>query len=1182
MKKFVYLTNADTEVLALRSAWEELPGDFGLTVRQVDTLAGVDDLLDEARIVVIRLLGGARASRWFPLLAAGCQARGIPFVSYPGDNALDAEMMASATVTAGVWEEGFRYLIEGGVRNLSNFACFLSDTVTRTGYGFAPVEPLDAFGRLMTRTHPESRGRIAVVIYRAHVISGNLSFVRELVDIALHNHLSIDVYYTYSLRVGDDESSVIDLIAEHQPDVVVATVLAGGHAEALAWEAGQLARLEVPVIQALIATTPRAVWYESQAGLRPIDVAMNVAMPEFDGRIITVPIAFKELTDDDEEFGAAISAYRLDAERCQRLMGYIDRLVRLRVKANSDKRIALVLSAYPTKRSRLGNAVGLDTPASLMVLAERMRQEGYVIEGLPSDANELMALLGDLIDYEHPAVRAGGGVHLDGETYRAWFGTLPEELRQAVIQSWGPPPGDIYLQDGRLVFPALQFGNLTVAVQPPRGYGENPIAIYHSPELPPTHHYLAFYYWLASVVDVDALCHLGKHGTAEWLPGKSVGMGPTCYPDIVLGELPVVYPFVINDPGEGTQAKRRTHAVLIGHLVPPMTRAESYGDLARLEMLMDEHQRISALDPTKLPAIRAQIWELIETARLHEDMGVSETPNVEQDLFDEFLLHVDGYLCELKDSLIRGGLHILGDAPKGRALIDMLAAITRVPQLDAPALRPLLAKGSQPSSSRIAVDEDDERVTEVLWAYAEHDFDVSSFDDPALCRSLGLEHPLDDQLRAVLTWIGAVLVPNLLATTGEVDALLGALAGRAVPSGPSGAPTRGMAHALPTGRNFYSVDPRSLPTQISFLTGQRLAEALVEQFRGEHEGKYPRSIGVVLWGTAAMRTGGDDVSTVLALLGVRPRWDPISHRITSLEVVTLEELARPRVDVTCRISGFFRDAFPGAIDLLDEAFELIAKETSEGTAMNPVAAAGTVERIFGPSPRSYGSGILPLLESRSWHDDQDLSEVYLTWSGFSYSRSGYGVPNRSGLEARLRVVEVAYKAQDNREHDIFDSDDYLQDHGGMVAAARALGARDVRGYFGDSANPGDPKVRSIEEEAARVVRSRVLNPKWLDAMMVHGYKGAFEMAATVDYLFGYDATAHVAKDWMYDAVHDSYVNDAKRQEFLTAVNPTALVSICERLLEAHERGMWQASPTRVADLRRTIVGIEGDMEDEQR
>ncbi|WP_298445129.1 cobaltochelatase subunit CobN [Ferrimicrobium sp.] len=1180
MEKFVYLTNADTEVLALRSVWEDLGEDFGLVVRQIDTLTEVDDLIDHARIVVVRLLGGAQASRWFLQIVARCRQRDIPLVSYPGDNALDREMMEASTVSAGIWEEGFRYLVEGGVANLGNFVRFLSDTVTRTGYGFGALEEVPAFGCLMRTAHDEPVGRIAVIIYRAHVISGNLSFVRDLVDVAVQNRLAIDVYYAYSLRVGEGESSVVGLISETPPDVILATVLAAGHADALAWEAGGLADLGVPVLQALIATTPRSQWQESQAGLRPVDVAMNVAMPEFDGRIITIPIAFKELIDEDEGFGANISAYRLDHERTQRLMDLTLRLVRLRHKENATKRIAIVLSAYPTKRSRLGNAVGLDTPASLMALARRMEQEGYHILGLLDDADTLMARLGDLIDYEHPSVRSGGGIALPVDTYTRWFHTLPDELQTAVIANWGPPPGSIYLEDDRLVFPALQFGNLTVAIQPPRGYGENPIAIYHSPELPPTHHYLAFYHWLEAIADVDALCHLGKHGTAEWLPGKSVGMGPTCYPDTILGALPVIYPFVINDPGEGTQAKRRTHAVLVGHLVPPMTRAESYGDLARLEMLMDEHQRISALDPEKLPAIRAEIWNLIEAARLHEDMGVTDTPDVEQDLFDDFLLHVDGYLCELKDSLIRGGLHILGDPPVGQALIDMLVAITRMPQLNAGALRPLVTGGST-TPTRLEMDEDDERVTELLWAYADHRYDMKIFDDFDFCQSLGLEYPLGDELREVLQWIGAVLVPNLEATTGELDAVLAALKGQAIAAGPSGAPTRGMAHALPTGRNFYSVDPRSLPTQISFLTGQRLAEAMVLRFVAEHDGRYPRSVGVVLWGTAAMRTGGDDISTVLALLGVWPEWDQISHRVNGLRVVPIEELGRPRVDVTCRISGFFRDAFPGAIDLLDEAFELVAKETSEGE-LNPVAQAGVTERIFGPSPRSYGSGILPLLESRSWHDDRDLSEVYLTWSGFSYSRSGHGVPNRRLLEQRLETLEVAYKAQDNREHDIFDSDDYLQDHGGMVAAARALGARDVQGYFGDSADPQRPRVRGIEEEAARVVRSRVLNPKWLDAMMNHGYKGAFEMAATVDYLFGYDATAHVAKDWMYDAVQDSYVDDSNRRAFLTKVNPTALVSICERLLEAHERGMWAASPERISDLRRAIVGIEGDLEADAR
>jgi cobaltochelatase CobN len=747
-----------------------------------------------------------------------------------------------------------------------------------------------------------------------------------------------------------------------------------------------------------------------------------------------------------------------------------------------------------------------------------------------------MAELIDAFSYEKESLtreqlrRAPG--RWSSDAYREWFAGLPIPLQETMTEAWGEPPGAVYRDGDDLVFPGLDLGGVLVTVQPPRGFGEDPIAVYHSPDLPPTHHYLAFYRWLEEGWGADAVVHAGKHGTLEWLPGKGVGLSAGCFPDAALGDLPLMYPFVVNDPGEGTQAKRRAHAVIIDHLLPPMTRAETYDDLARLETLMDEHAQVASLDPSKLPAIRRQVWDLLVEAEIHRDLGLEAMPG--EDEFDDTLLHVDGYLCELKDAQIRGGLHVLGRPPEGEAELDLVLALTRLPQGDVPPLRD---------------DADGRRDTDAAEARAR----AALAEVQAAGWRYDGDHP-------TLRWVCERLVPSLGRTTDETANLLAALDGRYVPAGPSGAPTRGMAHVLPTGRNFYSVDPKAVPSKLAWDVGRKLADALIQRHLDE-EGRCPESVGLVVWGTAAMRTGGDDIAEALALLGVRPVWAAESGRVVGVELIPDDELGRPRVDVTLRISGFFRDAFPHVVHLVDEA----------------VALAGFDDdpRIFGAKPGAYGSGILPLLESRDWRTDDDLAAVYTAWGGYSYGRAGMGLPAAEAMQRRFSAIEVAVKNQDNREHDIFDSDDYLQDHGGMVATIRALTGTQPKAWFGDSANPAEPKVRSLTEEAARVVRTRVLNPKWIGAMQRHGYKGAFEMAATVDYLFGYDATAQVVEDWMYERVTDAYVGDPGVRKFFEESNPWALRSISERLLEAQERGMWEASDQALSTLRSALLEAEG-------
>jgi cobaltochelatase CobN len=1095
--------------------------------------------------------------------------------------------------------EAHGYLAQGGPGNLTELYRFLSDTVLLTGEGFEPPAVAPDWGLLERVPRTDTGPRVAVLYYRAHHLAGNTAFVEALctaIEDAGGQALPV---FTSTLRSVDP--GLLDRLTS--ADALVVTVLAAGGSRPAtaqaggdddAWDVGALAELDVPVIQGLCLTRSRAEWAADDDGLTPLDVGNQVAIPEFDGRLISVPFSFKE-TDAD-----GLTSYVADPERAARVAGTAVAHARLRHTPPGERRVVLMLSAYPTKHARIGNAVGLDTPASVVRLLAAMAGQGYDVGPLdgPHALPGLADLDGDAL--VHALIAAGGQdpdwlteeqlsgnpVRIPAAEYRAFFDTLPADLREAMVQHWGEPPGSLFVDGDDLVFAALRAGNVVVMVQPPRGFGENPIAIYHDPDLPPSHHYLAAYWWLRSTFRAHAIVHVGKHGNLEWLPGKTVGMSASCAPDAAIGDVPLIYPFLVNDPGEGSQAKRRAHATLVDHMVPPMARADSYGDIARLEQLLDEHANVAAMDPAKLPAVRAQIWTLIQAAKLDHDLGLNERP--EDDHFDELVLHVDGWLCEIKDSQIRDGLHVLGVAPAGPDRVHLVLAMLRARQIwggsvALPGLREAL--GLPEGASRTDTDAVERAATALVAGMEQCGWSAESVTavvEEVLGRS-------DDAVAAVLRFAVAEVVPRLERTTDELDAVLHALDGGYIPAGPSGSPLRGLVNVLPTGRNFYTVDPRAIPSRLAWETGQAMAESLLERYRAD-TGDFPPSVGLSVWGTSAMRTSGDDVAEVLALLGVRPLWDDASRRVTGLEPIPLDELGRPRIDVTVRISGFFRDAFPHVVTMLDDAVTLVAglDEPSEQNFVKAhvdadLTAHGdrrrATTRIFGSKPGAYGAGLLPLIDSRNWRDDADLAEVYAVWGGYAYGRGLDGVAARPDMETAYRRIAVAAKNVDTREHDIADSDDYFQYHGGMVATVRALTGSAPAAYIGDSTRPESVRTRSLTEETARVFRARVVNPKWLAAMRRHGYKGAFELAATVDYLFGYDATTGVVDDWMYEKLTEAYVLDPENREFLERANPWALHGIAERLLEAVDRKMWAApDPQLLAALQQAYLDTEGDLE----
>ncbi|MEV6558790.1 cobaltochelatase subunit CobN [Nocardia sp. NPDC051756] len=1199
------LSTSDTDLLSARASGAEYR--WGNPARLL-----VDDLpalLDGADLVIVRILGGKRA--WEDGLDA-IRASGIPMVALGGEIAPDAELMECSTVPGGVAADAHNYLAAGGSENLRQLHNFLSDTVLLTGHGFEPPVQLPSWG-VLERDSAEpiaDQPTVAVIYYRAQHLAGNTGYIDALchaIEAAGARALPL---YCASLRTAEPEL----LATLRQADTLVVTVLAAGGTkpatasaggEDEAWDVGALADLDVPILQGLCLTSGRAQWAANDDGLSPLDVATQVAVPEFDGRIITVPFSFKEFDAD------GLSTYVPDAERAARVAGIATRYARLRHIPAERKRVALMLSAYPTKHARIGNAVGLDTPASAIRLLTEMRTAGYDL-GAPGEIPGLDEQDGDALI--HALIAAGGQdpdwltaeqlegnpIRISAAAYTAWFDTLPDDLREAIVESWGPPPGELYVDrsadpKGEIVIAALRFGNVVLMVQPPRGFGENPVAIYHDPDLPPSHHYLAAYRWLSAPegFGADAMVHLGKHGNLEWLPGKTLGMSASCGTDAALGDLPLIYPFLVNDPGEGTQAKRRAHATLVDHLIPPMARAESYGDISRLEQLLDEHANISTLDPAKLPAIRQQIWTLMRAAKMDHDLGLAERPD--EDVFDDMLLHVDGWLCEIKDVQIRDGLHILGQAPAGESEVDLVLAMLRARQLwggerNVPGLREALGLDESGTEVRNRVDVVEEQARGLVAALQATDWSADSVDRlvDEFAASIDADSTLPD-VRAVLRFAATEVVPRLRQTTVEIDRVLHALNGGFIPAGPSGSPLRGLINVLPTGRNFYSVDPKAVPSRLAWETGQAMADSLLERYLADH-GEYPRSVGLSVWGTSAMRTSGDDIAEVLALLGVRPVWDEASRRVTTLEVISLDELTRPRVDVTVRISGFFRDAFPHVLALLDDAVRMVAEldEPAESNYVRAHADADLAEhgdarrattRIFGSKPGTYGAGLLQLIDSKSWRTDDDLAQVYTTWGGYAYGRDLDGAPAADDMRTAYRRIAVAAKNTDTREHDIADSDDYFQFHGGMVATVRALTGKNPEAYIGDSTRPDAVRTRTLSEETSRVFRARVVNPRWLEAMRRHGYKGAFEMAATVDYLFGYDATTNVVADWMYEKLAESYVFDEVNRKFMEQSNPWALHGIAERLLEAAERDLWEHPEQATLDrLRQVYLETEGELE----
>ncbi len=1079
----------------------------------------------------------------------------------------------------------------------------------------------------------KATARIGIIFYRAHYLSGNTKVI-DAIAAALEKRNLVPVpIYVSSLKELDvqqaliqycqpeDKHRSIDLLLNTTSFAITGFQSGGSASErsperlrATLWQ-----RLDIPVLQLICSGSSRDYWQRHPQGLAPRDIAMNVALPEVDGRIITRAVSFKAAETADTSLQTDVVIYQPEGDRIDFVADLALKWIQLRRTAVQDRQVALILANYPNRDGRMANGVGLDTPASCLEILRSLQQAGYTVTDLPANSDALMAQLaaGITNDPEGHGLRPINQT-LSLESYRSFFRTLSPAVQAGIVNRWGEASKEWQRfnaadkEANYLPISGIQFGNVFVGIQPSRGYDIDPSLNYHAPDLEPTHAYLGFYYWLRTHFGVQAMVHVGKHGNLEWLPGKGIALSSDCYPEAAFGAVPHFYPFIVNDPGEGAQAKRRSAAVILDHLTPPMTRAELYGPLQQLESLVDEYYEAQNLDPTRLPIIGPKILNLLQSSQLQQELALSvfQTSNQTSDL-QTWLPTIDGYLCELKEAQIRDGLHIFGQCPTGDQLRDLVVAIARHPNSEHMGLSraiaktwhldldPLTADPATSYQSTLRQTESCRTTGDVIEQIENYAADlvsqlIDSPPPPSPVPPFPIPH---SPLPSVLTWIAHTLLPNLRQTTHEITHLLHGLNGGYIPSGPSGAPTRNRPDVLPTGRNFYSVDIRAIPTESAWDVGRKAAEILIESYTQE-QGEYPRTLGLSMWGTAAMRTGGDDMAEALALLGVRPVWDGPSRRVVDFEILPLSSLGRPRVDVTLRVSGFFRDAFPNLISLFDQAVTAVAS-LNEPADQNPLAAqvqkdykqwqakgldshqsaARSRYRIFGSKPGAYGAGLQGLIEAQNWESDADLARAYINWSSYAYTGNADGHSAPEAFSQRLENMQIVLQNQDNREHDLLDSDDYYQFQGGLTAAVKAKRGNAPVTYFGDNAVPENPKVRSLQSEIARVYRSRVINPKWIKGVMRHGYKGAFEMAATVDYLFAYDATTGCVADHMYTGVAEAYVFDTEVRDFVEKSNPWALRDMAERLLEANQRGLWKEADEKMVDRLRAIAHeAEGKIE----
>lgn len=1040
----IFLSFSDSDLAMAATAFRDVEGAKpSLRIANLNALRHpmsvdlfTDATLKESKAVLVRLLGGLDYWRYGgEQLGRLCRELGIALAIVPGDGRPDIRLSALSTLNSDELVGLEALLDAGGVENTRAALQALLGERDARGEIVAP-RPIPNYGIYRESSQSDAAfGTAAVVFYRSHLLAGDVAPIDALIDALEDRGLAVTALYVPSLKAEDAAVWLRNELKGLAPGVIVnATAFASRDG----METSPLDAADCPVLQVALANSTFPLWEKSQRGLGAADLAMHVVLPELDGRLFAGVISFKEIDTLGDELGVALLRHVPYQPGISYVADLAARWVKLRSASRTDLRVGLLLSTYPGRPDQIAHAVGLDGLESAYRIASHLEGAGYCVDDRPLASRDLVARL-------DPAKAVAWSL----DAYRSAFEALPQVFKESVVGAWGQPEDDDTLYDGAFRFRVASCGHLLIGLQPERGQALDRKAQYHDPSTPPRHSYVAFYLWLSQVAKTHALIHLGAHGTLEWLPGKAIAGSETCAPRALLGATPMIYPFIVNDPGEAAQAKRRLCAITLGHQPPPMTEAGLSGPLSEVERLVDEFASAEGLDPKRRKVLSDQIVDAAVRAGIAAQCGLELGMAA-----SEALTRIDAFLCDVKELSIRDGLHVLDETE--------LQSITR------------------------------------------------------------------------------------------------ALAGKFIAPGPAGAPSRGRSDVLPTGRNLFSVDPRSVPTATAWANGKRAAKAILDRYVSDH-GDWPRAIVLDLWGSATLRTGGEELATALALLGVRPVWDQRSYRVTGAETEALAELGRPRVDVTLRISGLFRDMFGAQLALFDSAVALVAS-LDEDVSENPLRAASSSEtkldRIFGPAGGSFGAGVMQHIDRGDWSERDELGRSYLASSQAAYRGDGLESVSES-FEKRVKSADAFVHVQDHSEIDLLTGGDFAAHEGGFAAAAAALGNDRVALYHGDTATPDAPRVRTLQEECARVIHGRAANMRWIEGQMRHGFRGGAEMAQSVDAAFAFAATARAVDNGSFERLYEAYLGDPVVAAFLARENPDAIAAMRRRFEEAIARGLWQ-------------------------
>jgi len=965
--------------------------------------------------------------------------------------------------------------------------------------------------------------------------------------------------------------------------------------------------LNVPLLQTITLYRSYDAWAQDDQGLSIMEISSGVIWPEYDGQIITIPLASTETYEGRKNVSIPIP------RRGERIADMALRWALLKRTPVHERKIAILLYQYTGKTEALGDAGGLDTPQSVIQILQKLKEAGYTVDHIPKSGNELIeemltGLTNDTRWISEKEMRERAVDLVKPQVYHEWFAHIPKKNQQKISEDWGLAPGEVLVSGEELCIPGKINGNIFIGIQPPRGLFEKIESLIHSNDMVMPHQYLAYYRWIKHVFGAHAVIHMGTHGTLEWLPGKGNALSEECYPDIILEDMPHIYPYIMNDPGEGMQAKRRSWAVLIDHLVPAMMRADGYGELMQLDTVLQEYFRAkNSGEAKKADELITQVHSLIQASNLTYDLGLSADADVQ--VIADNAERIYDYICDVRDVIIKDGLHIFGLPPQGPRLCEMIYALTRLENGTIPSLRECIAKTldlslreltQEPSrfhdhygmTNGALIDMIDKRCQDLIRTMAEVRFDthkVISF----IQEEYGDTYP---ELEMCCRFICECVVMRLYQTTDELNNLIRGLEAGYIPPGPCGDPTRGNVHLLPTGKNCYSIDPATIPTPAAWNTGKAMADQMIERYINE-KGEYPQKVGIVVWATDTMRTGGDDIAYIFWLMGLRPIWSSRGGTVTGLEIVSANELGRPRIDVTLRISGLFRDSYPHLVQLIDEGVEMIAtldesedvnylaahlkkdmlEQLKEGLSEEEAKQRALI-RIFGDPPGNHGCAVGEVVHASSWKDRKDLADVYTTWSAHAYGRRYKGEFVPELFKEQCATVDVTVKNRVSREFDILDVDDDYIFLGGMNACVKTYGDKEPVSVIGEASDPKNVKTRLLDEEIRFIYRSRVLNPRWIEGLKPHGFRGVQEVMNTIEYTFGWDATSDAVDDWEYQAAAEHFLFNDENREWIEENNPYALHSIAGRLLEAYERGFWQAHDETIQRLQEIYLKSEAFFE----